>query len=115
MDAIAEDAAVESYRLISIDRTAAPRSAAGDDWLVYQIAMAVSIARLEGQGCVDHRLLAERVERSNLGNPLDAPFLGRLAVLDPIGRLDVALGVSRRQAGDRSRRDAAHRLRSWRR
>jgi hypothetical protein len=50
MDAIAEDAAVESYR--APQRSRAP-------WL-----------------CVDHRLLAERVERSNLGNPLDVPLSG---------------------------------------
>jgi hypothetical protein len=29
---------VETYRLISIDRTAAPNGDAGDDWLVYRIA-----------------------------------------------------------------------------
>lgn len=38
-----EYAAVQGYRLISIDRTAAPRGAAGDDWLVYQIAQGTNV------------------------------------------------------------------------
>jgi hypothetical protein len=43
MNAITEDAVVPSYRLISIDRTAAPRGATGSDWLVYQIAHGTNI------------------------------------------------------------------------
>jgi hypothetical protein len=37
------DVVVESYRLISIDPTAAPNGSAGEDWLVYRIAQGKNI------------------------------------------------------------------------
>lgn len=37
------DVVVESYRLISIDRTATPRGGTGDDWLVYRIAQGKNV------------------------------------------------------------------------
>ena len=61
MDTIAEDAAVESYRMISIDRTAAPRGAAGDNWLVYQIAHGTNVVTGYRRG--SHQDVAAEVER----------------------------------------------------
>lgn len=61
MDAIAEDTAVESYRLISIDRTAAPRGAAGGDWLVYRIAQGTNVVTGYRRG--SHQDVAAEVER----------------------------------------------------
>jgi hypothetical protein len=59
--AIAENAAVQSYRLISIDCTAAPRGAAGDDWLVYRIAHGTNVVTGYRRG--SHNNVAAEVER----------------------------------------------------
>jgi hypothetical protein len=60
-DAIGENVAVESYRLISIDRTAAPRGATGDDWLVYQIARGTNV--ITGYRRGSHQDVAVELER----------------------------------------------------
>ena len=40
---VADDLAVASYRLMSIDRTGAPSGATGDDWLVYRISLGANV------------------------------------------------------------------------
>ena len=47
---------VENYRLISIERTTAPRGGAGGDWFVYRIAQGQNVAtgyRRGSRGDVD--------------------------------------------------------------
>lgn len=59
--AIAENVAVQNCRLISIDRAAAPRGAAGDDWLVYRIAHGTNVVTGYRRG--SHNNVAAEVER----------------------------------------------------
>jgi hypothetical protein len=47
---VADDLAVASYRLMSIDRSGAPSGATGDDWLVYRISQGGNIVTGYRQG-----------------------------------------------------------------
>lgn len=52
---------VESYRLISIERTTAPSVGAGDDWFVYRIAQGKNMAT--GYRCGNREDVGAEVER----------------------------------------------------